>query len=64
MFDQGFAYPECEDCVYNTYDEELGEGYCTAAADEDDLARMAYKKTKCCPFYKGGDEYMIVRKQI
>lgn len=59
-----FAYPECEKCVYNEFDDEAGESFCNAAADEDEIARMSYRKSKACPFFKGGDEYMIVRKQI
>jgi len=59
-----FAYPECEKCVYNDYDDESGEYVCDAVADEDEIARLAYRGNKACPFYKGGDEYMIVRKQI
>ena len=64
MFFEDFAFPECENCLYNSYDDEAGENYCTAAVDEDDLARMSYKKSKACPFYRGGNEYSIVRKQI
>ena len=64
MTEESFAYPECEDCVYNSWDEDAGDSFCTAAVDEDDLARMSYRKSSRCHFYKGGDEYMIVRKQI
>ena len=55
----------CEDCMYFEYDEEYEEYYCTQSClDEDDLARMAEDPRYVCPFYRVGNEYTIVKKQI
>ena len=55
----------CEDCMYFEYDEEYQEYYCTQSCmDEDDLARMAEDSRFVCPFYRTGNEYTIVKKQI
>lgn len=54
---------QCQFCMYNEYDEEYGEEYCTVALDEDELYRYMSKKTSTCPYFKNGDEYSIVKKQ-
>lgn len=51
--------------MYYEYDEEYEEYYCAQAnLDEDDCARMAEDPHYTCPFYRRGNEYTIVRKQI
>ena len=32
--------------------------------DEDEYARMVQGERRGCPYYKRGDEYFIVRKQM
>ncbi|MBR5967679.1 MAG: hypothetical protein IK001_03670 [Lachnospiraceae bacterium] len=55
----------CDDCMYYEYDEEYEEYYCAQANfDEDDCARMAEDPHYTCPFYRRGNEYTIVKKQI
>ena len=46
------------------YDEEYEEYECQVYLDEDELARFLTSDYKCCPYYQGGDEYKIVRKQM
>ena len=58
------AYPECENCMFFAYDEEYVEYECQVYLDEDELARFMTTSFKCCPYYQGGDEYKIVRKQM
>ena len=41
----------CDTCAYNVY-------------DEDDMVRVMERQYKECPFYRNGDEYAVVRKQI
>ncbi len=55
----------CENCMYLEYDDNLEEYVCSIQGimDEDDLARMSYSPNKRCPYYKIGDEYILVRKQ-
>lgn len=55
----------CDECMYYDYDEETEEYYCSQSAlDEDDYARMIGDSHYRCPFYRQGNEYTIVRKQI
>ncbi len=55
----------CEDCMYYEYDEEYEDYYCSQSClDEDDLARIANDPHYSCPFYRVGNEYTIVKKQI
>lgn len=53
----------CDSCVFFLSDEE-GEG-CTLDLDEDEYTRYVIgKRTEGCPYYRDGDEYRTVRKQI
>ena len=55
----------CEDCMYYEYDYDYEEYYCTQSClDEDDMAKMAEDSHYHCPYYREGNEYTIVRKQI
>ena len=52
----------CEDCVYNTYDDELDEYICEAYLDEDEFYRLLQRGGPC-PYYRSGDDYDLVRHQ-
>lgn len=55
----------CEQCIYYAYDEEYDEYTCSVDfLDEDDYGRIIQSKYKECPYYRMGDEYKIVHKQI
>jgi hypothetical protein len=54
----------CEFCAYNEYDEDDEEYYCSVNLDEDDMARFMQSSYKSCPYYKPGDEYLVVRHQM
>jgi len=55
----------CEECMYFEYDEDYEEYYCSQSSlDEDDYAKMAEDSHYHCPFFRRGNEYTIVRKQI
>ena len=58
------AQTSCESCLYFEYDEEYDEYSCVMNLDEDDYANFLTGRTECCPFYRFGDEYLIVHKQI
>ncbi|MCR4955775.1 MAG: DUF6472 family protein [Lachnospiraceae bacterium] len=58
------AYAECEQCMNFAYDEELDEYDCQVYLDEDELARYMSREYRACPYFRGGDEYTIVRKQM
>ena len=55
---------KCEDCMYYEYDFELGFYVCDMDLDEDETVRFIRGDFKECPYYRSGDEYTIVRKQM
>ena len=54
----------CESCAYYTYDEEYEYYVCEANLDEDEMSAFLRGAEFACPFYRLGDEYAIVRKQM
>lgn len=54
----------CDTCNNFVYDEEYEEYICMANLDEDEMYRFISSSYKSCPYYKNGDEYLIVRKQM
>lgn len=54
----------CEECIYYTYDEDYECYVCMMDLDQDELYRFVNGDFKDCPYYRQGDEYTIVRKQI
>lgn len=54
---------DCETCMNYYYDEEDDMYECVMCFDEDDFERASFSK-KTCPYYRFGDEYTIVKKQI
>lgn len=56
----------CDDCWYNTYNEDDDEYYCDLQLDEDEYARMIQesRSNKPCKYFRPDiGEYGIVRKQ-
>lgn len=54
----------CEMCMYYEYDEDYECYACQMNLDEDEMARFIMNKVSSCPYFRFGDEYMIVRKQM
>ena len=54
----------CESCMYFEYDEEFECYTCMMNLDEDEMYRFMQNSFDNCPYYKYGDEYAVVRKQI
>ena len=54
----------CVSCLYFECDEEYDEYACVMDLDEDDYGNFLTGRTESCPFYRFGDEYLIVHKQI
>ena len=54
----------CSACAYLLYDEDTQEYICDAQMDEDDFNRLSQSGYRQCPFYRNGDEYQVVRKQM
>lgn len=54
----------CEECMNLVYDDEYEEYVCNVNMDEDEIARFMISPDKKCPYFRFGDDYTIVRKQI
>lgn len=46
------------------YDEEYDYYVCTQDLDQDEMYRFICGQFAECPYYRYGDEYSIVRKQM
>ena len=51
-------------CMYYEYDEDYECFTCQMNLDEDEMARFIANRVEHCPYFRFGDEYMIVRKQM
>ena len=54
----------CESCTYYIYDEDYESYVCVKNMDEDEYIRLMTDRYFQCPFYRNGDEYAVVRKQM
>ncbi len=54
----------CESCMNYEYDEDYECYTCMQDLDEDEMFRFIKGEFGECPYYRRGDEYSIVRKQI
>ena len=54
----------CSTCAYLVYDEDDEEYVCDCEMDEDEYYHVLTGGYKKCPFYRNGDEYKVVRKQM
>ncbi len=54
----------CEYCAYNEYDETDEAYFCSVNMDEDDMARFIQSGYRDCRYFRSGDEYRVVRRQM
>ena len=54
----------CESCTYYIYNEDYESYVCDKNMDEDEYIRLMTDRYFQCPFYRNGDEYAGVRKQM
>ena len=54
----------CESCTYYIYDEDYESYVCDKNMDEDEYIRLMTDRHFQCPFYRNGDVYAVVRKQM
>ncbi len=54
----------CEYCANYIYDEDEEDYCCDVSLDEDELYRFYSSRYKECPYFRSGDEYLIVRHQM
>lgn len=50
--------------MYYDYDEDYECYTCEVSLDEDEMVKFIQDKFYNCPYYRAGDEYLIVRKQM
>ena len=58
------AQNSCESSTYYTYDEDYQRYLCDINIHEDEYMRLISDQHYQCPYYRNGDEYMVVRKQM
>ena len=54
----------CEVCGNYVYDDDYGYYVCEMDLDEDEMVKFITGNFHQCPYFKMGDEYRIVRKQM
>lgn len=54
----------CDFCANYVYDDEDEDYYCDVNLDEDEMYRFLSSHYKECPYYRPGDEYLVVRHQM
>lgn len=60
----GKGNSNCDMCVNYVYDDDYECYVCDMSLDEDEMARFMTNTFSDCPYFKFGDEYTIVRKQM
>ncbi|MDD2960101.1 MAG: DUF6472 family protein [Lachnospiraceae bacterium] len=58
------AGTNCEMCANYVYDEECEYYVCDINLDEDEMVRFVTDTNYNCPYFRNGDEYLIVRRQM
>ena len=54
----------CEECINYFYDDDAECYTCAIDLDEDEMFLFMRGSFSACPYYRGGDDYTIVLKQI
>ena len=54
----------CEYCVNYSYDDDYECYTCDMNLDEDEMYRFITGTYHDCPYFRMGDEYRVVRKQM
>ena len=54
----------CELCMNYMYDEEYEEYCCDVDLDQDEMGQFLTNTFYECPYFRMGDEYKIVKKQM
>ena len=54
----------CDDCMNFAYDDEMETYVCEMDLDEDEMYKFIRNSFNDCPYFRMGDDYTIVKKQI
>ncbi len=57
-------HKNCDFCVNYIYDDDYECMVCAVDFDEDEYAGIISGRFRSCPYFRAGDEYSIVKKQI
>ena len=58
------AKSNCEICINYVYDEDEECYVCSVNLDEDEMMGFLMGNFRNCPYFRFGDDYTIVKKQI
>ena len=58
------AAGNCECCAFYTWDEDSECYICEMDLDEDEMIRFLSASFDNCPYFRNGDEYRVVRRQM
>ena len=58
------ASTSCETCANYVYDEFCDCYFCTVNLDEDEMLRFLNGSSANCNYWRNGDDYAVVKKQI
>lgn len=58
------AVGNCECCAFYTWDEDYECYICEMDLDEDEMIRFLSASFDNCPYFRNGDEYRVVRRQM
>jgi hypothetical protein len=54
----------CDMCNNYIYDEDEECYVCDVDLDEDEMYRFLTGTNRACPYFRSGDEYLVVRHQM
>ena len=54
----------CDSCNNFVYDEDYECYTCEMDLDEDEMGKFFSSTLDNCPYYRPGDEYLVVRRQM
>ena len=58
------AKSNCDVCINYVYDEDCECYTCAVDLDEDEMLGFITGNFRSCPYFRFGDDYTIVKKQI
>ncbi len=58
------AVGNCECCAFYAWDEDYECYTCEMDLDEDEMIRFLSASFDNCPYFRSGDEYRVVRRQM
>lgn len=57
-------FGNCDNCIHYYFDDESECYVCDMDLDQDEMRLFIIGDFKQCPYFRFGDDYTIVRKQM